>query len=62
MAVSLHAHAHHGALSPQVRHPRTLEAHRGLGARQPLVSFAQQARAVAGLEETADEVLALLQA
>jgi len=26
------------------------------------VSFAQQARAVAGLEETADEVLALLQA
>jgi hypothetical protein len=45
-----------------VRHPRTLEAHRGLGARQPLVSFAQQARAVAGLEETADEVLALLQA
>jgi len=45
-----------------VRHPRTLEAHRGPGARQPLVSFAQQARAVAGLEETADEVLALLQA
>eukprot|EP00900_Chrysochromulina_parva_P001943 jgi/Chrpa1/1174/Chrysochromulina_OHIO_Genome00008250-RA len=45
-----------------VRHPRTLEAHRGLGARQSLVSFAQQARAVAGLEETADEVLALLQA
>ena len=48
--------------SPQVRHPRTLEAHRGLEARQPLVSFAQQARAVAGLEETAEEVLALLQA
>ena len=47
---------------PQVRHPRTLEAHRGLEARQPLVSFAQQARAVAGLEETAEEVLALLQA
>ena len=48
--------------SPQVRHPRTLEAHRGLEARKPLVSFAQQARAVAGLEETAEEVLALLQA
>ena len=48
-------------LLAMVRHPRTLEAHKGAESKRPLITFVQQALDVVGIEDTAEEVLAFLQ-
>ena len=43
-----------------LRHPRTLEAHRDGLIKRPLVEFAQDARSVVGLQQSADTLLEML--